>query len=133
MSVHEDMGASDPFRTPGNGFEDVEPFVIALVSSGAEFNWQTAKPIRALWLPEDFFGGFYRTARELRLPLSSTLSNLYSTYRFPSSDLARLAEEFSVIGGHVGYPLSEAARLAAALLREGLRFSTPVDVLIEGP
>ena len=134
MPVHEGSTDFDPFRTPGSRYEHEEPFVVALVPSGVAFDWSSSStPLRALWLPEDFFGAFYRTGRELRLPLTSRLINLYAQYRFSRDELPGLAAELSNISGHLGEPISEAARLAAGLVLEGLRSSQPVDVLVEGP
>ena len=123
----------DPFRTPGSRYEHAEPFVVALVPSGLPLDWTSSSPLRALWLPEDFFGAFQQAGRELRLPLISTLDNVYDRYRFSSRELPALAAELSLIRGHLREPLSEAARLAAGLVLEGVRSSQPVDVLIEGP
>ena len=97
------------------------------------FDWGSSRPIRALWLPEGFFGAFHRIGRELRLPLTSTLIDLYTQYRFPQSKLPQLAAEFSTISTHLDKPLSEAARFAAGLVLAGVQSSLSVDALIEGP
>ena len=133
MPFPEENVDHDPFRAAGSRYEHEEPFVVALVPSGVAFEWRTSSPIRALWLPEGFFGAFYRTGLELRLPLTATLTNLYSRYRFSRPELPRLAAEFSAISHHLNPPLSEAARLAAGLALEGAASSRPLDAIIEGP
>jgi hypothetical protein len=133
MPFPEENVDHDPFRTPGSRYEHDEPFVVALVPSGVVFEWRSSTPVRALWLPEDFFGVFYRTGRELRLPLTSTLTDLYSRYGFSRAELPQLATEFSEISRHLDPPLSEAARFVAGLLLEGVASSRPLDAIIEGP
>ena len=123
----------DPFRGPGSSHERAEPFVIALVERGVAFDWSSAGPVRALWLPEDFFGAFHRAAVQLRLPLVSTLVNLYARYRFNREDLPQLAAEFSAIEAHLSPPLSDAARIAAAFLNEAAASDRTLDAIIEGP
>ena len=123
----------DPYRTPGSPYEHEEPFVIALVESGKQFDWKQSKPLRALWLPEDFFLAFHRAGVDLKLPLLAKLNNLYAQYRFGSSELAPLSNEFAGISGQFSAPLSEAALLASSFLAEGASAHDKVDAIIEGP
>ncbi len=122
----------DPFRSPGSRYEHVEVFVVALVPGGQPFDW-SQDAISALWLPEDFFAVFYQTAKALSFPLTSRLTSLYAQYRFPRDEMRSLADELSLISAHVDPPVSEAVRLAAELVLDGLCSLEPVDVLIEGP